>query len=186
MSVCDLLIVFSNKLKSNPLSGPLVYEPDRDLQQTLNNFIQKYVFVEEEDEEIDEETKVEELHKRRGYLSNFCKLVAYNVLPIQTAADVFRHYVKYDDYGDIIKMTLGKAREINKVSCARTMVLSLSMVFRDFSRAAGSRIDRQSEEFLSVKVIYPSQRVNYRQCLTNDFLRRNWPKDLCFLLDWTR
>jgi hypothetical protein len=66
------------------------------------------------------------------------------------------------------------------------MVISLSMVFRDLSRAAGNRIDRQSEEFLSVKVIYPSQRVNYRQCLTNDFLRRNWPKDLCFLLDWTR
>ncbi|EFX88480.1 putative stromalin antigen protein, SA-D [Daphnia pulex] len=152
MSVCDLLIAFSKKLEGNPLLRPVVYQPDRDLQQTLNNFIQKYVFVEEEDEEIDEETQVEALHKRRSYLSNFCKLVVYNVLPIQTAADVFRHYVKCDDdYGDIIKMMLGKAREINKVSCARTMVLSLSMLFRDLSRDAGSRIDRQSEGFFSVK-----------------------------------
>jgi cohesin complex subunit SA-1/2 len=153
MSVCDLLIAFSTKLEGNPLLKPVVYQPDRDLQQTLNNFIQKYVFVGEEEEEIDEENKVEELHKRRSYLGGFCKLVVYNVLPIQTAADVFRHYVKcYDDYGDIIKMTLGKAREINKVICARTMVLSLSMLFRDLSRDAGSLIDRQSEEFLSVKV----------------------------------
>ncbi len=151
--MCDLLISFCNKLEDNPLLRPLVYEPDRGLQQTLNDFIQTYVFVEEENEEHDEHTKIEELHKRRSYLSSFCKLVVYNVLPIKTAADVFRHYVKYyNDYGDIIKTTLGKAREINKVSCARTMVLSLSMLFRDLSRDAGSRIDRQSEEFLSVKV----------------------------------
>jgi cohesin complex subunit SA-1/2 len=69
------------------------------------------------------------------------------------ASDVFRHYVKYyNDYGDIIKTTLGKAREINKVSCARTMVLSLTMLFRDLHRDAGSRIDRQSDEFVGVKV----------------------------------
>lgn len=111
------------------------------------------MFVEDEDEEQDEHLKIEELHKRRSYLSSFCKLVVYNVLPIKTAADVFRHYVKYyNDYGDIIKTTLGKAREINKVSCARTMVLSLSMLFRELHRDAGSRIDRQSEEFMSVKV----------------------------------
>nr|CAH0108959.1 unnamed protein product [Daphnia galeata] len=152
ISVCDLLISFCKQLEDNPLLRPLVYEPDRGLQQTLNDFIQTYVFVEEEDEEHDEHTKIEELHKRRSYLSSFCKLVVYNVLPIKTAADVFRHYVKYyNDYGDIIKTTLGKAREINKVSCARTMILSLSVLFRDLSRDTGSRIDRQSEEFVSVK-----------------------------------
>lgn len=151
--MCDLLISFCKQLEDNPLLRPLVYEPDRGLQQTLNDFIQTYVFVEDEDEEQDEHTKIEELHKRRSYLSSFCKLVVYNVLPIKTAADVFRHYVKYyNDYGDIIKTTLGKAREINKVSCARTMVLSLSMLFRELHRDAGSRIDRQSEEFVSVKV----------------------------------
>lgn len=151
--MCDLLISFCNKLEDNPLLRPLVYEPDRGLQQTLNDFIQTYVFVEEENEEHDEHTKIEELHKRRNYLSSFCKLVVYNVLPIKTAADVFRHYVKYyNDYGDIIKMTLRKALEINKISCARTMVISLFSLFRDLSKDAGSRINRQSEEFQSVKV----------------------------------
>lgn len=57
----------------------------------------------------------------------------------------------YNDYGDIIKSTLGKAREINKVNCARTMAASLTMLFRDLQRE-GIRINRQSEDFISLKV----------------------------------
>lgn len=155
MSVGDLLICFSKRLKDNPQLKPLVYEPDRDLQQILENFIQTYVFVEEEDvdEEGDEHKKIEKLHNRRNYLSVFCKLVACNVLPVKAAAGVIRHYVKYyDDYGDIIKTLLGKTRNINKITSAKTMVYSLSLLFHDLTRDGGSRIDRQSEEFLSVKV----------------------------------
>jgi cohesin complex subunit SA-1/2 len=55
VSVGDLLVCFSKRLKDNPHLKPLVYEPDRDLQQILENFIQTYVFVEEEEEDVDEE-----------------------------------------------------------------------------------------------------------------------------------
>lgn len=148
-----MLISFCKQLKENPLLRPLVYEADLGLQQTLNDFIQTYVFVDDEEDGHDEHTKIEELHKRRNFLSSYCKLVVYNVLPIRAASDVFRHYVKYyNDYGDIIKTTLGKAREINKVSCARTMVVSLSVLFRDLQRDSGPRVDRQSDEFLAIKV----------------------------------
>lgn len=34
----------------------------------------------------------------------------------------------YNDYGDIIKATLSKAREINKVATAKTLALSLTQV----------------------------------------------------------
>jgi len=34
----------------------------------------------------------------------------------------------YNDYGDIIKATLAKSREINKVSTAKTLALSLTQV----------------------------------------------------------
>ncbi|XP_065348255.1 cohesin subunit SA-2-like [Cloeon dipterum] len=150
ITICDFLILFCSQLGSNPTLVPLVYEPDRSLQQMLNDFIQSYVFI---DEEIDpdEHTKIEELHKRRNFLASFCKLVVYNVMPTQVAADVFKHYVRYyNDYGDIIKSTLGKAREINKVNCARTMAASLTMLFRDIHRE-GVRINRQGEEFISLK-----------------------------------
>ena len=148
--MCDLLISFCKQLEDNPLLRPLVYEPDRGLQQTLNDFIQTYVFVEQENED---QIIIEEFHKRRCHLAGFCKLVVYNVLPIKAAADVFKHYVKHSNYcGDIIKKTMGTARDMNRVNCARTMALSLAVLFRDLIRDDGDRVDRQSHDFLSVKV----------------------------------
>jgi hypothetical protein len=47
--MCDLLVVFCDQLASNPQLAELVYEPDRGLQIQLNDFIQNYVFIMEED-----------------------------------------------------------------------------------------------------------------------------------------
>ncbi|KAG7164936.1 cohesin subunit SA-3-like [Homarus americanus] len=151
VTICDLMIIFSRQLISNNALTSLVYEPDRGLQHLLNHFIQTYVFIDDEDEEQDEHVKIEELHKRRNFLATFCKLIVYNVLPTKVAADVFKHYVRYyDDYGDIIKSTLGKAREINKVNSARTMALALTMIFRELQKD-NVRINRQSVDFISLK-----------------------------------
>jgi hypothetical protein len=49
LTMCDLLVVFCDQLASNPLLAELVYEPDRGLQIQLNDFIQNYVFIMEED-----------------------------------------------------------------------------------------------------------------------------------------
>ena len=43
---------------------------------------------------MDENVKIEELHKRRNFLACFCKLVVYNVVNIKVAADMFKHYMK--------------------------------------------------------------------------------------------
>jgi len=45
-------------------------------------------------EDLDEHSKIEELHKRRNFLASFCKLIVYNMMPISAAGDVFKHYVK--------------------------------------------------------------------------------------------
>ena len=58
----------------------------------------------------------------------------------------------YNDYGDIIKATLGKAREINKVNCALTMVMSLTRLFNDLPKVNNWMVDRQSDEFVALKV----------------------------------
>ncbi|THK32919.1 cohesin subunit SA-1 isoform X1 [Diachasma alloeum] len=133
-TICDLLVMFCNQLNSNPnpLLHRLVYEPDQDMQDMLNKFIQDYVFFDEDEEDHDEHSKIEELHKRRNFLASYCKLIVYNMIPTKSAADVFKHYVRYyNDYGDIIKTTLGKARDINKVNCALTMQLSLNKLYND-------------------------------------------------------
>lgn len=65
----------------------------------------------------------------------------------------------YNDYGDIIKATLGKAREINKVSTAKTLALSLTQLYKELQMEMGA-VDRSSEAFQSLKVsvtnIYPA------------------------------
>ncbi len=43
---------------------------------------------------MDENQKIEELHKRRNFLASFCKLVVYNVVTIRQAADMFKYYMK--------------------------------------------------------------------------------------------
>lgn len=57
----------------------------------------------------------------------------------------------YNDYGDIIKATLGKAREINKVSTAKTLALSLTQLYKELQMEMGA-VDRSSEAFQSLKV----------------------------------
>lgn len=41
-----------------------------------------------------DETKIEELHKKRNFLAAYCKLVVYNCIPVKAAADIFKHYLK--------------------------------------------------------------------------------------------
>lgn len=74
------------------------------------------------------------------------------MIPTKAAADVFKHYVKYyNDYGDIIKTTLGKARDINKTNCALTMQQSLNILYSE-SVAEKGRVNRNSDEFTAMKV----------------------------------
>ena len=45
-------------------------------------------------DDMDENQKIEELHKRRNFLAAFCKLVVYNIVNIKMAADMFKYYMK--------------------------------------------------------------------------------------------
>lgn len=42
----------------------------------------------------------------------------------------------YNDYGDIIKETLSKTRQTDKILCAKTLILSLQQVRPPASRSA--------------------------------------------------
>lgn len=100
-----------------------------------------------------DETRIEELHKKRNFLAAYCKLIVYNVIPTKAAVDIFKHYLKcYNEYGDIIKATFGKAREINKVNCAMTMCLSLISVFKDIQmNSEYLRVQKNSHAFSELK-----------------------------------
>jgi hypothetical protein len=87
----------------------------------------------------------------------------------------------YNDYGDIIKATLGKAREINKTNCARTMAISLTMLFRELQRD-GTRINRQSEDFVSLKVRLLLFTVLSECCISLNF---PLPTNLCIKSEYS-
>lgn len=42
----------------------------------------------------DEASKIEDLHKRRNLLASYCKLIIYNVVEINTGADIFKQYMR--------------------------------------------------------------------------------------------
>ncbi|KAI2803808.1 Cohesin subunit SA-2 [Blomia tropicalis] len=159
ISICDLLIIFSHHNETeSPAAGHLVYKPDTVLIKQLENFIQRQVFVGNDDPEASNsanKSNIEVLHKRRHFLAAFCKLIVYTIIPIKHAACVIKHYVKfYNDYGDIIKTTLGKTREINKVMCAKTMATALISVFlelRNENPMNPNAFTKQDESFQSLK-----------------------------------
>lgn len=153
ISIADLLLFFKSKESNRSVLAPLVYMGDHELHAMMNYFVQHHVFIDQEDETQDEHTKIEELHKRRNLLTSFCKLVVYAVFPMKIAADIFKHYVIfYHDYGDIIKTTLGKARENNKVNCSKTMVQALILKFKEIQETQEkTNISRNTVDFHSVK-----------------------------------
>uniref|UniRef100_A0AAG5DF34 SCD domain-containing protein n=1 Tax=Anopheles atroparvus TaxID=41427 RepID=A0AAG5DF34_ANOAO len=154
MSICDLLVVFSDQLRNHADDNiqSLVFSPNEEQQALMNEFVQTNVFAREQQESLDE-TRIEELHKRRSFLAAYCKLIVYNILPTKAGAEIFKHYLRhYDEYGDIIKTTLGKTREINKVNCSLTMCLSLVTLFKEIQEASeDGRVSRNAQEFQDLK-----------------------------------
>lgn len=48
----------------------------------------------EEEETKDESCKLDNLHKKRSLLAAYCKLIAYNVIEMTAAAEIYKYYVK--------------------------------------------------------------------------------------------
>ncbi|PNI96299.1 STAG1 isoform 8 [Pan troglodytes] len=105
-----------------------------------------------EGDEEDEANKIEALHKRRNLLAAFSKLIIYDIVDMHAAADIFKHYMKYyNDYGDIIKETLSKTRQIDKIQCAKTLILSLQQLFNELVQEQGPNLDRTSAHVSGIK-----------------------------------
>jgi len=50
VTLCDLLVVFCNQLgQTNPSLDELKYEPDANLRNMLNEFIQNHVFIDDDE-----------------------------------------------------------------------------------------------------------------------------------------
>uniref|UniRef100_A0AAZ3RQL8 Cohesin subunit SA n=1 Tax=Oncorhynchus tshawytscha TaxID=74940 RepID=A0AAZ3RQL8_ONCTS len=121
--LCDVLLVFSHQMVSGGREQlePLVYSPDDSLQTELLSFILHHVFIDQDDDNAP--------HK-----SSVTGCVTY-----------------YNDYGDIIKETMSKTRQIDKIQCAKTLILSLQQLFHEMLSELGTGFDRSSSAFCGIK-----------------------------------
>uniref|UniRef100_A0A8B9K971 Cohesin subunit SA n=1 Tax=Astyanax mexicanus TaxID=7994 RepID=A0A8B9K971_ASTMX len=157
--LCDALMIFSHQIVSSGREAlePLVLSPDSSLQSDLLNFILDHVFIDQDDDgstgkQAHMTKQIEALHKRRNLLAAYCKLIVFNVVDMSTGADIFKQYMRYyNDYGDIIKETMSKTRQIDKIQCAKTLILSLQQLFNEMLSELGCNFDRSSSSFCGIK-----------------------------------
>ncbi|KAM5260763.1 cohesin subunit SA-3 isoform 2-T3 [Hipposideros larvatus] len=140
----DLLLIFSPQMivGGHDFLRPLVFLPEASLQSELASFLMDHVFTQPEElgrgHSQEDHLQIERLHQRRRLLAGFCKLVLYGVLEMEAASDVFKHYNKfYSDYGDIIKETLTRAKQIDRSHCSQVLLLSLKQVYTELLQEQG-------------------------------------------------
>lgn len=88
-------MIFSANISknSNRYVQKMEYRPTDTQRQLLIDFVKLYVFSSQY-EEVQDETRIEELHKKRNYLASYCKLVIFNMLPTAAACEIFKFYIK--------------------------------------------------------------------------------------------
>ncbi|XP_027146652.1 cohesin subunit SA-2 isoform X2 [Larimichthys crocea] len=182
LGVCDVLTAHSYQLHVwDPTSfGPLLYTPSPKLQRALLTFVCVHVFVGSDCDsqcsagENSEVERLEDLHKQRNLLAAYCKLIVHGVLEMSMAAEVFMYYMKYyNDFGDIIKETLYRTRQMDKIESARTLVLCLQQLFVRLKREqeSGGRAHPGVQTFTSIKELARrfaltfGDLVKFRECV---------------------
>uniref|UniRef100_A0A8C4SNF4 Cohesin subunit SA n=1 Tax=Erpetoichthys calabaricus TaxID=27687 RepID=A0A8C4SNF4_ERPCA len=145
--VCDLLIACNCQFHSGETVDftPFVLIPDSEMQAALLGFVQVHVFTDEDQQRrtkgsdiTEDSSKLNNLHKRRTLLASYCKLVVNGIVEMNGAAEIFKQYMKYyNDFGDIIKETLSRTRQIDKIQSARTLALCLQQLFLEVKNEQG-------------------------------------------------
>uniref|UniRef100_A0A8C1MEQ4 Cohesin subunit SA n=1 Tax=Cyprinus carpio TaxID=7962 RepID=A0A8C1MEQ4_CYPCA len=154
MCLSDVLIAHNYQLQmwDSSAGTPLLYTPDPKLQKALLSFVVEHVFTSpEQDTHSSKDGRLEDLHRRRNLLAAYCKLIVHSVLEMSMATELFKQYVKfYNDFGDIIKETLNRTRQMDKMESARTLVQCLQQLYlrlkqeQDRGNTCSSRVQTYS------------------------------------------
>uniref|UniRef100_A0A3P8RZM9 Cohesin subunit SA n=1 Tax=Amphiprion percula TaxID=161767 RepID=A0A3P8RZM9_AMPPE len=178
VGMCDVLTAHSYQLHVwDPTSfGPLLFTTSPKLQRALLTFVCVHVFVASDcdNQSKGEASRLEDLHRRRNLLAAYCKLIMHGVLEMSMATEVFMYYMKYyNDFGDIIKETMYRTRQVDKIESARTLVLSLQQLFMQLKREqeSGGRSHPGVQTFTSIKELARrfaltfGDLVKFRECV---------------------
>nr|XP_051703679.1 cohesin subunit SA-3 isoform X3 [Oryctolagus cuniculus] len=154
----DLLLIFSPQMivGGREFLRPLIFFPEATLQSELASFLMDHVFSQPGDlgsgHSQEDHLQIEQLHQRRRLLAGFCKLLLYGVLEMDAASDIFKHYNKfYNDYGDIIKETLTRARQIDRSHCSQILLLSLKQLYTELLQEHGPQGLNELPAFIEMR-----------------------------------
>ncbi|XP_066542125.1 cohesin subunit SA-2 isoform X2 [Hoplias malabaricus] len=164
MCLSDILVAHNYQLQMwDSLAGaPLLYTPEPKLQKALLSFILENVFTSPDPDShsnrgSDSECgvgRLEDLHRRRNLLAAYCKLIVHSVLEMSMATEIFKQYMKYyNDFGDIIKETLNRTRQMDKIESARTLVLCLQQLYLRLKQEqdSGNTCSSEVQTYSSIK-----------------------------------
>ncbi|KAM4700235.1 cohesin subunit SA-2-like [Discoglossus pictus] len=134
VSLCDLLLLLSH----TDGTGWILCNVDSGLQSEMLSFVDQHVFHSNKDKnkaatssDKEEDGNLVILHRKRSLLAVYCKLIAYNVVEMSAASEIYKQYMKtYSDFGDIIKETLSRTRQNNRIESAKTLILCLQQLFQ--------------------------------------------------------
>ncbi|XP_057351955.1 cohesin subunit SA-2-like [Manis pentadactyla] len=143
--LCDLLLILSHQGPEEHTGlGLLFFVPNHVLQGKLIAFVREHVFLEEAGPPgssrvcKDDTDKLDNLFRRRNMLAVFCKLIVYNVLEMNAAAEVYQFYLKhYHHFGDIIKETITRTRQNDRLRNALSLLLCLQQLFQKHADTCG-------------------------------------------------
>ncbi|XP_056411819.1 cohesin subunit SA-2-like isoform X2 [Hyla sarda] len=152
LSLCDLLMLLHNR------GGRMLCCVDSVLESELLFFVRQHVFQSEEEKgkdavvsETNEDMTLVILHRKRMLLAVYCKLIASSVVEMSAVAEIYKQYMKtYNDFGDIIKETLSRTRQNNRIESAKTLVLCLKQLFLEH-REAHDSTTQSSPSFTNIK-----------------------------------
>ncbi|XP_068124209.1 cohesin subunit SA-2-like isoform X2 [Hyperolius riggenbachi] len=149
LSLCDLLMLLSNQ------GGGTYYCVTSALESELLSFIHQHVFQAQEDEKSTSEKDVDmalvTLQRRRMLLAVYCKLITSSIVEMSAVAEIYKQYMKtYNEFGDIIKETLSRTRQINRIESAKTVVLCLKKLFLE-QREAHDSATPSTASFTNIK-----------------------------------
>ncbi|XP_073520534.1 cohesin subunit SA-2-like isoform X2 [Phyllobates terribilis] len=148
LSLCDLLMLLHYR------GGRMLGCVDSVLESELLSFVRQHVFQGQEEKvvpETNEDMTLVILHRKRMLLAVYCKLIASSVVEMSAVAEIYKQYMKtYNDFGDIIKETLSRTRQNNRIESAKTLVLCLKQLFLEHREAHDSAI-QSSSSFSNIK-----------------------------------
>uniref|UniRef100_A0A673KVG6 Cohesin subunit SA n=1 Tax=Sinocyclocheilus rhinocerous TaxID=307959 RepID=A0A673KVG6_9TELE len=142
----DVLIAHNYQLQmwDSSAGTPLLYTPDHKLQKALLSFVVEHVFTSPEQDTHSSK----EIRKGANTFSHHC-IHMEDMEPVSLTA-VTSPLQYYNDFGDIIKETLNRTRQMDKMESTRTLVQCLQQLYlrlkqeQDRGNTCSSRVQTYS------------------------------------------